>query len=184
MIKDNICACGKGFSGISGRSNLSRHGRTCRIYQERKANNQTLNVNVKNQRNSTQRNVPVINTEDRERYFVKNMVIQIIDNVVMMHDKVPGMIYLVREREFIFRDLPIYKIGKTRQPMNSRLVGYPKGTQLILSILSDKPEIDESELKLLFTQQYNRRLDIGTEYFEGNPYKMISHIINKVVPQC
>jgi len=37
-------------------------------------------------------------------------------------------VYLLREREFIDLDEPIYKLGKTIQQPNTRLAGYPKGS--------------------------------------------------------
>jgi len=43
-------------------------------------------------------------------------------------------IYLIREREFIKTNEPIYKIGKTKQPCLNRLYNYPKGTALIFQI--------------------------------------------------
>jgi len=39
-------------------------------------------------------------------------------------------LYILREREFLNLRNPIYKIGKTRQEPNSRLSGYPKGSEI------------------------------------------------------
>ena len=42
--------------------------------------------------------------------------------------------YILREREFIRLNENIYKIGKTKQPINKRLSQYPKGSELLLCL--------------------------------------------------
>lgn len=44
----------------------------------------------------------------------------------------PQYIYLIREREFIRFNEQTYKVGKTKNDPNTRLSGYPKGSEVIL----------------------------------------------------
>lgn len=77
-------------------------------------------------------------------------------------------VYLLREREFIALDLPIYKLGKTRQLPNKRFANYPKNSKLHVCHDSADCDADERYLLSLFNLKFKRRSDIGTEYFEGN----------------
>lgn len=89
-------------------------------------------------------------------------------------------IYLLHEREFLRLQQPIFKLGKTKQSHNKRMCGYPKGSQLLLQILSNNCDEDEKKLLALFRQQFKPRIDIGAEYFEGDRDQMIVSIVQNV----
>jgi hypothetical protein len=59
------------------------------------------------------------------------------------------------------------------------MCGYPKGSQLLLQILSNNCDEDEKKLLALFRQQFKPRIDIGAEYFEGDRDQMIVSSSNK-----
>lgn len=86
-----------------------------------------------------------------------------------------GHIYLLQEREFIKTNTPVYKIGKTKQSIR-RFKGYPKGSELILMTKVDNINNVESNLIKKFKKLFKQRLDIGTEYFEGDVKLMVNNI--------
>ena len=94
----------------------------------------------------------------------------------------PEYIYLLQEREFIKTLENIYKIGKSKQENLKRIQNYPNGTELIIQSECDNCDIVEKELIKIFKEKFIQRTDIGTEYFEGDKYKMrkiIFDYINK-----
>jgi hypothetical protein len=91
-------------------------------------------------------------------------------------------IYLIREREYIRCNLPIYKIGKTKQEPHKRFQGYPKDTEGL--ILIQVQNCDKSEKLLLkrFKEKYRHVHAAGAEYFEGDINNMIQSIIEVALP--
>lgn len=92
-------------------------------------------------------------------------------------------IYLIREREFLKRGEPIYKVGRTTQQPDSRIArfdAYKKGSELILLVQcrNDKVVAIETEIKHMFKIVFKSNSD-GTEYFDGEPDKM-SDIIYEI----
>ena len=87
-------------------------------------------------------------------------------------------IYLIQEREFIKTNEPIYKIGKTKQALLERIKKYPKGSNIIISMLCDDCDTAEKFLIDKFKKKYKFRRDYGYEYFEGNPNDMCTDIHN------
>ena len=90
-------------------------------------------------------------------------------------------IYLLQEREFITTNQNVYKLGKTKQENLQRFKQYPKGSKLIIQLESKNCDINEKKLIIIFKQKFIQRIDIGTEYFEGNPdvmRKIICDYIN------
>lgn len=85
-------------------------------------------------------------------------------------------IYLIWEREFWSQNKNIYKIGKSKQQNCRRISSYPKNSKIILIITVD--DVDQTEKKLinLFKETFIQRLDIGTEYFQGDCKTMIDLI--------
>lgn len=83
-----------------------------------------------------------------------------------------GYIYLLREREFLHNNLPVYKVGMTNQVANTRvkrLEHYKKGSEIVL--------LTQIALKAIF-----RRHSDGCEYFEGDKLRMttiIQDIVNR-----
>ena len=92
-----------------------------------------------------------------------------------------GYIYLLQEREFIKTKENIYKLGKTKQENLKRIQNYPNGTKLIIQLECENCDINEKNLIIIFKQKFIQRIDIGTEYFEGDKYEMISIIYNVVM---
>lgn len=88
----------------------------------------------------------------------------------------PQYIYLIREREFIRLNEPTYKIGKTKNEPNTRLSGYPKGSEVLLfeSVL----DCDSVERKIIerFRERFKLENDYGAEYFSGDAQEMIVEI--------
>ena len=92
-----------------------------------------------------------------------------------------GYIYLLQEREFIKTKENIYKLGKTKQENLKRIQNYPNGTILNIQLECENCDINEKNLIIIFKQKFMQRIDIGTEYFEGDKYEMISIIYNVVM---
>ena len=95
-----------------------------------------------------------------------------------------NFIYLIREREHISLQQPVYKIGRTEQLLSRRMAGYPKDSELIVSCQSADSHKDESLLKELLHKNFKCRRDIGYEYFEGNVSRMkflSPHIFRQLV---
>jgi hypothetical protein len=98
-------------------------------------------------------------------------------------------IYLIREREFVRADEPVYKHGKTKMTepnlFLSRFSAYKKNSQLIM--VKDVPlhlvDIIETHITNTFKNMFNKHTD-GHEYFIGDPLVMtkeIDNIINKFI---
>ena len=89
-------------------------------------------------------------------------------------------IYLLKEREFIKTDEPIYKIRKTKQENTKRMLQYPKNSVLLCLEICSNCDVLEPILINLFKEKYKHRVDIGDEYFEGDFKLMIDDIHHKV----
>jgi hypothetical protein len=85
-------------------------------------------------------------------------------------------IYLLHEREFICRNMDIYKIGRTSKPLLTRFNQYPKGSKLLYQRECDNSIKMELNIINFFKNKYNHKTDIGNEYFEGNYNEMIDDI--------
>ncbi len=83
-----------------------------------------------------------------------------------------SFIYLLRTREYIALQQPIYKIGKTEQLPGQRMAGYPKDSEIIVLSHSTDCKRDEGQLKRLLGKKFRLRRDIGCEYFEGDASRM------------
>jgi len=86
-----------------------------------------------------------------------------------------GSMYLIQTREFQSQNIPIYKIGKTGNDISERLGKYGKGGQVLFTMAVDITKLDHTELELInnFRTKYNQKVEIGTEYFEGDYKEMI-----------
>lgn len=82
-------------------------------------------------------------------------------------------VYILQEREFVKSGEKIYKIGKSERPFSARVKQYPKNSILLGCLTCDDCGKCEKEMKKMFAIKYIQRKDIGLEYFEGNPTKMI-----------
>ena len=85
-------------------------------------------------------------------------------------------IYLIHTREFVNSKEPIYKIGRSKN-LNTRILQYPKGSNVLCSIKCANSNLCEKELIKLFTKLFIIRKDYGNEYFEGDHDNMIFVII-------
>ncbi len=78
-----------------------------------------------------------------------------------------GYIYIIKLREFIVYDVPVYKIGKTRDIIR-RVRQYPKNSKLVQCNYTNDMHRAEKKMIAKFKKQFKQRKDIGTEYFEGD----------------
>lgn len=81
-------------------------------------------------------------------------------------------VYLLREREHIRLNEDTYKLGKTTQEPNSRLAGYPKGSEVILFIDVEDCHKTESTLIREFDTNFEHKKEYGREYYNGDLNKM------------
>ena len=89
-------------------------------------------------------------------------------------------VYLLREREHIMLNNPIYKIGKTKQEGLTRYSNYPKGTDLILHMKVKNCDVIEREIISLFKKKYSST-EFGNESFRGNESSMKKDIIDIIL---
>ena len=90
-----------------------------------------------------------------------------------------GVIYMLKEREFVNSGINIYKIGKTLD-LEKRMSKYPKGSHLYFNVLSDDIDKDEREILNIFRHEFVQRKDIGLEYFEGEHKLMLKQLFSKL----
>lgn len=89
-------------------------------------------------------------------------------------------IYLLQEREFIKTSEAIYKVGRTQKEHLIRFEQYPKGSMLLFQMICNDSITTELQILKLFKTTFTQRLDIGTEYFEGDFHKMMDIIYNTI----
>ncbi len=92
-------------------------------------------------------------------------------------------VYLIKTRESIKLNEPIYKIGRTSQNGLLRLNQYPKGSELLLHIKCPNCNELEKIISNEFKKKFAQYLDYGTEYFEGDCEQMIDIIVMLVKKQ-
>ncbi len=92
-------------------------------------------------------------------------------------------VYLLQEREFINSGQSIYKIGRTKQLNDKRFKQYPKNSMLLLQTFCNNCVTCENQIMNMFKQKYIHRVDIGSEYFEGNVKEMQRDIFNIVMSE-
>ena len=114
-------------------------------------------------------------------YYICNETPVNASNLVILSTMANGnmggdFVYMLVEREFL--RLPpsckAFKIGKTGM-LTNRMRQYPKGSQMITSVhVGDADAADAAERALLavFDAAFERRNDIGREYFAGDPVAM------------
>lgn len=79
--------------------------------------------------------------------------------------------YIVHEREYYIRNIPIYKIGRTLD-LFQRKKAYPKGSVFLYAQVSQHIQLVENHAVILFKTLFKHRKDLGREYFEGDFYSM------------
>jgi len=87
------------------------------------------------------------------------------------------VVYAVIEREFLKTGEPIVKYGCTGVGMDNRMIGYPKGSLLLLTRPVCPSSLKRAEAAVLAgaREKFINRLDIGREYFEGDIFEMEKH---------
>lgn len=97
---------------------------------------------------------------------------------INIFEKKTNYIYLLRLREFIKTNEPIYKIGRTTQSGLNRFNQYPKGSEIIIFRKCIDCYTMENALIKLFKSKYKYRKEYGNEYFEGIEEEMLRDINN------
>lgn len=87
-------------------------------------------------------------------------------------------VYIVRPREFIRLEEETYKIGKTTQSPNSRLAGYPKGSEVLAFVRVNDCSSIETIIKERFIEIFTQRKEYGVEYFTGDIDRMLEAFMN------
>jgi hypothetical protein len=92
-------------------------------------------------------------------------------------DKDNGYIYMLQEREFVKSNDHVYKVGKTAATdAKDRLKQYPtKSLILYIEMVKDCHSAEKVLLKEM-QKKFKHRKDIGSEYFEGDPYLILGCI--------
>ena len=91
-----------------------------------------------------------------------------------------GLVYMIREREFSRLNENTYKIGKTSRDLNSRMSGYPKGSEVCLFVNVKNYDVIEKIMIKKFKKKFVQKKEYGTEYFNGNP-ELMKNVINKII---
>ena len=84
----------------------------------------------------------------------------------------PGYIYGIRV-EFVRSGDPIVKFGHCAD-ITARMRLYPDSAVLLFCIYSSTPEATEAQLLSQLTMLFVHRLDLGRDFFEGNPEAMVA----------
>jgi hypothetical protein len=92
-------------------------------------------------------------------------------------------IYIIREREFIIANKNVYKIGKTTKEPNSRLAGYPKGSEVLIFVAVNNCHNMEKKLIRMFISEFVQSKEYGYEYFTGNIETMIKSLMTLVISE-
>lgn len=77
-------------------------------------------------------------------------------------------IYGIQVREFLDKNEPVYKWGRSKHDDLKRPKQYPKGSKLLLLLGVNDEVIIENIIMTHFKRKFKQRKDIGTEYFEGD----------------
>ncbi len=114
-------------------------------------------------------------TDNKEVKIDKNPI-EILSNTNEFH-----YIYLIRCKEHFRHNENIYKVGKTmikELTINlKRLIGYGKGTELLLI----KRCLNSSIIENMILEEFNKKFtkyELGREYFIGNVNEMVETIDN------
>lgn len=107
-----------------------------------------------------------------------------------IHEEVLGYIYLIREREFVRLNEPVYKHGKTRQKIScddgiNRLKAYKNGSEIVMikQVPEHMVDLIEKMITKTFKHCFERHED-GWEYFIGDPFKMTKIIDDIICKFC
>jgi hypothetical protein len=108
---------------------------------------------------------------------------KVIDGDILKNET--EYIYVIKEREFLRTQENIFKIGRTKQPVDNsirRFGEYPKGSEpIFLMKVSNSIKAEADVLKML-KREYKQRTEYGKECFEGDPNSMIGSIVKLLSP--
>lgn len=88
-----------------------------------------------------------------------------------------GHIYLLQKREFIVTNTFVYKVGRS-QSIQKRLCSYRNCLIIQVWFVNDVYQAETQVIQIM-KGTFEQRKDVGTEYFEGDPFKMVD-IINDI----
>ncbi len=99
----------------------------------------------------------------------------------------PGHLYIIHIREFRTQNIPIYKVGRSRNIL-TRIKAYPKNSNLIYTIYTDHIKYREELLldRLKKTANVTQELEYGLEYFRGDPriiLKTLECVVSEIIPK-
>ena len=97
-----------------------------------------------------------------------------VPSVVLRVFAVCEYVYIIYVREFMMRNEPVYKLGKTTQKNVLRASSYPKGSVLLLQVSCRDCTIVEQELMKVFKDRYQQCTEYGLEYFKGKAKHMMA----------
>ncbi len=83
------------------------------------------------------------------------------------NEKMEG-VYIIHTRECIRMGENVYKIGRTAQKYTKRALSYPKGSELKIQKGVKNSKMMEKKIIIELAKKFNRRTDLGNEYFEGD----------------
>jgi len=161
---------------------------TCETTQSkatREAQN-TNNVNgantviINNQFHDTQKDMKQLELQNKDLKELNERIIREnerlkAENLTGPLEKFDGGLYLVQTARFLQAKENVYKIGRSER-FDRRLHGYEKGYRVVYFCLCADHVAAEVKLKQIFRERFTQRVDIGTEYFEGDIDCMIMEI--------
>lgn len=182
--------CSKCKKSYSSKSTYSKHYTlgTCETTQSkatREAQN-TNNVNgantviINNQFHDTQKDMKQLELQNKDLKELNERIIREnerlkAENLTGPLEKFDGGLYLVQTARFLQAKENVYKIGRSER-FDRRLHGYEKGYRVVYFCLCADHVAAEVKLKQIFRERFTQRVDIGTEYFEGDIDCMIMEI--------
>lgn len=107
-------------------------------------------------------------------------------NTLSQNANQTNYVYMIQRHDFVLLDVPIYKIGKSRQKNNKephltkRLNNYPKESKTIKCIIVNDCDIIEREIIKQFKIKFTQCLDVGTEYFMGQ-LELLEEEFDKII---
>lgn len=173
--KDNEFECVLCNKKYASQDSLTTHQKTQhkvittkKLINDKDTNIKTKTINTNMNDKGTNTNIKINNMNDKSTN-INNSIIN--DNI--------GYVYIIMLREHIRTEESIYKIGNTRD-FTKRMKDYPPGSAtLFVSQVADRIKC-EKDIIMRLQQNYNRRFDIGNEYFEGD-FESIIRDVNECV---
>ena len=127
------------------------------------------------------KNIPIeIVREAFSRYVADNTKTRDVVMTDVSTEECRGYIYLLREREFIKTNEPIFKVGKTTQELQERISKYPKHSELLFAVKVKDCHNSEKTILKKMRKVFVSRRDIGNEYFEGDETEIKRFLLQSV----